>query len=101
MSMNVLSEPVSMREHLLGRLIGGLIILFLLVDGAIRLVPWPAVIEAMDRIGYGSSDALARALGAITTACVAITTIPPTSIVGAILWTGYLGNVVATHFAIV
>jgi hypothetical protein len=55
------------------------------------------VIEAMDRIGYGSSDALARALGAITTACIALTTIPPTSIVGAILWTGYLGNVVVTH----
>jgi hypothetical protein len=26
---------------------------------------------------------------------------PPTSIVGAILWTGYLGNLVVTHFPIV
>jgi hypothetical protein len=59
------------------------------------------VIEAIDRIGYGSGDALARALGAVTTACVALTTIPPTSIVGAILWTSYLGNVLVTHFPIV
>jgi DoxX-like family len=101
MSTNVLNEPVSMRDHLLSRLIGGLIILCLVIDGAIKLVPWPSVIDAMDRIGYGSSDALARALGAITTACIALTTIPPTSIVGAILWTSYLGNALVTHLPIV
>jgi|SRR5580693_659637 hypothetical protein len=101
MSTNVLNEPVSMRDHVLSRLIGGLIILCLMIDGAIKLVPWPSVIDAMDRIGYGSNDALARALGGITTACIALTTIPPTSIVGAILWTSYLGNALATHLPIV
>jgi hypothetical protein len=40
---------------------------------------------------------LARALGVISVAGIAFTTIQPTSIVGAILWTGYLGNVVVTH----
>jgi len=30
-----------------------------------------------------------------------LATIPPTSIVGAILWTGYLGNFVVTHLPIV
>ena len=38
---------------------------------------------------------LARALGVIS---VALTTIPPSSIVGAMLWAGYLGHVVVTHF---
>jgi hypothetical protein len=37
---------------------------------------------------------LARVLGVIS---VALTTIPPNSIVGAMLWAGYLGNVVVTH----
>jgi DoxX-like family len=101
MSTNVLNEPVSIRDHVLSRLIGGLIILCLMIDGAIKLVPWPSVIDAMDRIGYGSSDALARALGAVTTACIALTTIPPTSIVGAILWTSYLGNALVAHLPIV
>jgi hypothetical protein len=101
MSTNVLNEPVSMRDHVLSRLIGGLIILCLMIDGAIKLVPWPSVIDAVDRIGYGSNDALARAFGGITTACIALTTIPPTSIVGAILWTSYLGNAFATHLPIV
>ncbi len=40
---------------------------------------------------------LARALGVIRVAGTAFTTIPPTSIVGAILWTGYLGNIVVAH----
>jgi hypothetical protein len=40
---------------------------------------------------------LARALGVISVAGTAFTTIPPASIVGAILWTGYLGNIVVAH----
>jgi predicted amidophosphoribosyltransferase len=62
-----------MQAILLSRLLGALVILFMLFDGANRLVPWPVVTEAMDRIGYGSSDALARALGVISMACSALT----------------------------
>lgn len=101
MSTHVPDQTVSIRALLLVRLISGLVILFLLIDGVSRLVPWPAVTEAIDRIGYGSSEVVARALGVISVAGMALTTIPPTSIVGAILWTGYLGNVVVTHLPIV
>jgi len=100
MSTNALGEPVSMQAILLGRLLGALLILFMLFDGANRLVPWPAVMEAMDRFGYDSSDTLARAMGVISVMCSALTTIPPTSILGAILWTGYFGDLVATHLKI-
>jgi|AmaraimetFIIA100_FD_contig_81_321205_length_755_multi_5_in_0_out_0_2 hypothetical protein len=44
---------------------------------------------------------LARALAAISVAGAAAATIPPTSIVGAILWAGYLGNLVVTHLNMV
>jgi hypothetical protein len=100
MSTNALGEPVSINAILLGRLLGALVILFMLFDCANRLVPWPTVTEAMDRFGYGSSDTLARALGVISVTCSALTTIPPTSILGAILWTGYFGDLVATHLKI-
>jgi DoxX-like family len=83
-----------------GRVLSGLVIVFLLFDGAIKLVPWPIVTETMDRIGYGSSESLARTLGAITVACTVLYAIPPTSILGAILLTGYLGGAMASHLRI-
>ena len=92
--------PVSGPARWLGRLLSGLVVLFMLFDGAIKLVPWPIVTETMDRIGYGSSEALARSLGVITVVCTVLYAVPPTSILGAILLTGYLGGAMASHLRI-
>ena len=92
--------PLSTSARWCGRILSGLVILFLLFDGAIKLVPWPVVAETMDRIGYGSSETLARTLGVITVACTVLYAIPPTSILGAILLTGYLGGAMASHLRI-
>jgi hypothetical protein len=92
--------PVSKPALWLGRVLSGFVILFLLFDGAIKLVPWPVVTETMDRIGYGSSETLARSLGIITIVCTVLYAIPPTSIIGAILLTGYLGGAMASHLRI-
>src|ERR1700726_973215 len=94
------TAPVSKPALWLGRVLSGLVILFMLFDGAIKLVPWPVVTETMDRVGYGSSETLARTLGVITMACTLLYAIPPTSIVGAILLTGYLGGAMASHLRI-
>jgi DoxX-like family len=83
-----------------GRVLSGLVIVFLLFDGAIKLVPWPVVTQTMDQMGYGSSESLARTLGAITIACTVLYAIPLTSILGAILLTGYLGGAMASHVRI-
>ena len=40
---------------------------------------------------------LSRTLGMISVAGIALTAIPPSSIVGATLWVGYFGRVVVTH----
>ncbi len=100
MPMIAEEAPISKPARWLGRVLSGLVILFLLFDGAIKLVPWPVVTETMDRIGYGSSETLARALGVITVACTVLYAIPPTSILGAILLTGYLGGAMASHVRI-
>src|ERR1700720_1049804 len=92
--------PVSRPARWLGRVLSGLVIVFMLFDGAIKLVPWPIVTETMDRIGYGSSETLARSLGVITVVCTVLYAIPPTSILGAILLTGYLGGAMASHLRI-
>jgi hypothetical protein len=100
MSTIAQETPVSKPALWMGRLLSGLVIIFLLFDGAIKLVPWPIVTESMDRIGYGSSETLARSLGIITIACTVLYSVPPTSILGAILLTGYLGGAMASHVRI-
>jgi hypothetical protein len=101
-TMSTIAEtaPVSKPALWLGRVLSGLVILFMLFDGAIKLVPWPIVTETMDRIGYGSSETLARSLGGITIVCTVLYSVPPTSILGAILLTGYLGGAIASQVRI-
>src|SRR4051812_32200056 len=100
MSTTAETAPVSKSALWTGRVRSGLVIVFLLFDGAIKLVPWPVVTETMDKIGYGSSESLARTLGAVTIACTVLYAVPPTSILGAILLTGYLGGAIASHVRI-
>ena len=88
--------PVSAPAPWLRRILSRSVILFLLLDAAIRLAPW----ETMDRIGYNSSETLARTLGAITMVCTVLYAVPPTSFVGAILLTGYLGGALTSHLSI-
>lgn len=91
---------VSNLSRAAGRILSGLVIVFLLFDGAIKLVPWPVVTDTMDKMGFGSSETLARSLGVITIVCTVLYSIPPTSILGAILLTGYLGGAMASHVRI-
>src|ERR1700674_2688082 len=88
-AMSTIAEttPVSKSALWTGRVLSGLVILFMLFDGAITLVPWPVV-------------TLARSLGFITLSCTILYAIPPTSILGAILLTGYLGGAMASHLRI-
>jgi hypothetical protein len=83
-----------------GRVLSGVVVLFLLFDGAIKLLPLQVVTETMDKMGWGASDNLARSLGIITIACTVLYAVPPTSILGAILLTGYLGGAIASHVRI-
>lgn len=96
----IVATEVSTPARIIGRVMSGIVIVFLLFDGAIKLVPLPVVTETMDRMGFGASDTLARSLGIITIVCTLLYSVPPTSILGAILLTGYLGGAIASHVRI-
>ena len=83
-----------------GRIMSGVVILFLTVDGAIKLVPLAVVIDSMTPLGYPPSAGLARFLGILTLACTALYALPRTSVLSAILLTGYMGGAMATHLRI-
>src|SRR5262245_51351360 len=69
--------------------------LFLLVDGAMKLVKPEVVIKATTELGY--AEAVILPLGVVLLACTILYLIPQTAVLGAILLTGYLGGAVATH----
>jgi len=79
----------------IGRIVSGLPALFLLVDGAMKLVKPAVVVEATTKLGY--SESLIVPIGLILIACTLLYLIPTTSVLGAILLTAYLGGAVATH----
>jgi len=78
-----------------GRALSGLAVLFLLFDSAGKLFQVPPVVEGTLRLGYPRD--LVFTLGVILLACVLVYVIPRTSVLGALLLTGYLGGAVATH----
>lgn len=80
-----------------GRVLSGLVILFLTVDGAIKLVPIQAVTDSMRDLGYPTNVSFARFIGVVTLVCTAMYAWPRTSLLGAVLLTGVMGGAIATH----
>jgi hypothetical protein len=78
-----------------GRVISALPALFLLIDGIMKLVKPPVVVEATVKLGY--SETVIVGLGIVLLVCTIIYLIPRTAVLGAILLTGYLGGAIATH----
>ncbi len=70
----------------------------LLVSGVMKLVKPANLVTEFARLGY--DDNIAFALGIVEIACTVAYLIPQTSVLGAILLTGYLGGAVATHVRI-
>jgi hypothetical protein len=77
--------------------LSGLVIAFMLFDGIIKLVPFDIVIETTAQLGYPADTSFARMLGVVGLVCTVLYAFPRTSVLGAILLTGYLGGTVATH----
>jgi len=94
------TAPISNTALWAGRILSGIVIVFLLFDGAIKLVPHAVVTETMQQLGYPPSVETARILGVLTLVCAALYAYPRTSVLGAILLTGYLGGAMATHFRV-
>jgi DoxX-like protein len=80
-----------------GRIISGIPILFLLADAVGKLWrPLPAaVVEGTTKVGWSVSAI--PLIGATLLVSVILYAIPRTSVLGAILLTGYLGGAVATN----
>jgi hypothetical protein len=91
------SEPASSGIVWTGRILSGLVVLFLVLDGAMKLVPLQEVIDTVSQLGWTTDPLTWRVLGVLLIACALLYAYPRTSPIGAILITAYLGGAVATH----
>ena len=101
-SSNTQTWPVvsskSMRR--VGFILSSLAVLFLLIDSVMKLLALPIVLETSTQLGYQGTPGLARTLGIILFIFAVLYVYPRTSILGAVLLTGFLGGAVATHFRV-
>jgi len=95
MSSATQPTPTSKAMIWTGRVISGITVLFLIFDGVTKVMKESHVMAASAKMGYPASAIVGT--GVTLLVCVALYVIPRTSILGAVLLTGYLGGAVATH----
>jgi hypothetical protein len=90
-------RPKSTSRRMLwtGRVLSFLPAAMLLLDAAMKFVKPAPVIEGTVRLGF--SESVITPLGIVLLICVILYLIDRTSVLGAILLTGYLGGAVCTH----
>jgi len=95
MASTAQSDPVSNLSLWVGRVISGVVVLFMIFDGVTKVMKVQQVIDASVRIGFPVSTVVG--IGITLLICVALYVTPRTSILGAVLLTGYLGGATAAN----
>lgn len=91
-------EAISASQLWAGRILSGLVVVFLLLDAVGKLLRIAPVVEGTIRMGYAESAVFT--LGVLLLVGVVLYVIPRTSLVGAIYLTAFLGGAFATHFRV-
>jgi hypothetical protein len=81
-----------------GWIMSALPVLMLVSSAIMKFIKPAALTEGFTHLGYDMK--LAVGLGVLELTCTCLYLIPITSIVGAILLTGYLGGAIATHLRV-
>jgi xanthine/uracil permease len=95
MSMEPKPAPPSRAWVWTGWIVSLLPSLALIFSAAVKFVGPQEMLKEFERLGY--KPELATPLGVVEILCTIIYLIPQTSVLGAILLTGYLGGATATH----
>jgi hypothetical protein len=91
-------SPVSNKTVWTGRIISGLVVLFMLFNCVLGLMKPEMVRAGFAHLGYPESVGPGVAISMFV--CTVLYAIPQTSVLGAILLTGYLGGATASHVRI-
>jgi hypothetical protein len=97
MSASIDTAAPSKSRLLTGRILTTLTVLFLIMDIVfkfIRPIP-PQVMQSITQLGL--QPALLSAIGILLLVCTVLYVIPATSVLGAVLLTGYLGGAISVQ----
>lgn len=78
-----------------GRVLSGVVVLFLLFDSVTKILKAQQVIDATIRIGFPLSTIVP--IGIVLLVCTILYALPQTSVLGAILLTSHLGGAVSAN----
>ena len=78
-----------------GRVLSGVVVLFMLFDSVTKILKAQQVIDATIRIGFPLGTIVP--IGVVLLVCTTFYVIPQTSVLGAILLTGHLGGAVSAN----
>ncbi len=92
------TAPVSRRRFWTGHVLSAFALFFLISGGITKVLQLPVAVEGTIQLGYPGDSLIT--LGVLELACVLLYLIPRTSLLGAIITTGYLGGAIATHVRI-
>ncbi len=99
MSTNTVpTAPISRAASRTGVVLTVLIALFLLFDCVTKLIRVPEVVTATVQLGFPVWSV--PVIGAVLAVCLALYLVPRTSLLGAVLLTGYLGGAVCAQLRV-
>ena len=88
-------ESSAKKRSIAGYVLTGLVAAFLTFDTVMKLLQLAPAVQGTTELGYPAGTVVV--IGAIELVCLVLYLIPPTSVLGALVLTGYLGGAIATH----
>lgn len=90
-------EPTISKGQLwTGRVLSTIVVLFMLFDGIMKFMKPKIVVDTTVQLGYAEHHI--AIIGFLATLSAILYAIPRTSVLGAVILTGYLGGAMATNF---
>jgi DoxX-like protein len=88
-------EPHAKRRLVAAYALTAFVGLFLAFDAAMKVLKLAPAVQGTTELGYPVDTVIA--IGVIELVCLILYLVPRTSVLGALLLTGYLGGAIATH----
>jgi hypothetical protein len=89
------TSSVGKKRLVAGYVLTVLVALFLTFDTVIKVLKLAPAVQGTTKLGYPASAVLW--IGLVELVCLTLYLVPRTSVLGALLLTGYLGGAIATH----